>query len=93
MKLYVCYGTFAMGPHAHPCHVAHRALLDAGYDPQVEKVYGWGPLPKWMNPKRREVRRITGGSQWVPVLIDDDGTLLGKNTREIVDWAKANPKH
>jgi hypothetical protein len=91
MKLYVCWGTFRMGPHTHPCQAAHQALLDAGYDPEVKKVYGLGPLPKWMNPKRREVRALTGGSQWVPVLAGDDGELLGRNTAEIVAWAKANP--
>lgn len=92
MDLYVCYGTFPMGPHRHPCHVAHKALLDAGYEPDVKKVYGFGPLPKWMNPRRREVRKITGGSQWVPVLVSDDGELLGKSSDEIIAWAEANPK-
>lgn len=91
MKLYVCYGTFRTPLHKHPCLAAHEALLAAGHDPEVKKVYGWGPLPKWMNPKRRHVRELTGGSNWVPVLESDDGQMLGKNTSEIVAWAKANP--
>lgn len=89
MKLYVCYGTFGAGHH--PCGSAHAALVEAGYDPEVKRVYGWGRLPTWMNPTRREVRELTGGSNWVPVLVDDDGKLLAKNTREVLDWAKSNP--
>lgn len=91
MKLYVCYGTFRMGPHQHPCHVAHQALIDAGHKPEVVKVYGWGPLPKWMNPKRRHVRELTGGSQWVPALEGDNGELLAKHSEQIVEWAQRNP--
>lgn len=91
MKLYVCYGTFGAGKH--PCGTAHQALVDAGYQPQVKRVYGSGMFPNWMNPTRREVRKLTGGSNWVPVLVDDDGKLLAKDTREVVDWAKANPRN
>jgi hypothetical protein len=91
MKLYVCYGTFNTPGHKHPCQAAHEALVEAGHDPELVKVYGWGPLPEWMNPKRRKVRELTGGSQWVPVLEGDNGELLGKSTREIVDWAQSNP--
>jgi hypothetical protein len=91
MKLYVCYGTFPTPGHEHPCKAAHDALVEAGHKPTVKRVYGWGRLPVWMNPGRKEVRRITGGRNWVPVLVDDDGKLLGKNTREIVEWARANP--
>lgn len=89
MKLYVCYGKF--GAPRHPCGAAYAALVEAGYSPEVKKVYGWGHLPKWMNPTRRAVHELTGGSNWVPVLEGDNGELLGKSTREIIDWARANP--
>ena len=44
MKLYVCWGTFA--PDNHPCGQAHRALVEAGHDPEVVRAYGWGRLPE-----------------------------------------------
>lgn len=91
MKLYVCWGTFKMGPHTHPCEAAHTALLEAGYNPEVVKTYGLGPLPKWMNPKRAKVRELKDGNQWVPALEGDDGELIAKDSQEIIEWAKANP--
>ena len=37
MKLYVCWNTMQLPrpPRGHPCHNAHKALRDAGYDPEV----------------------------------------------------------
>ncbi len=90
MKLYVCYGTFKTPrPGGHPCANAHTALRDAGWSPHVKKVYGWGMLPDFMNPGRREVRRLTG-DKWVPVLVTDDGDTV-PGSKEIVAWAQANP--
>ena len=44
MKLYVCWGTFrSPRPGGHPCRNAHEALTEAGWNPDVEKVYGLGP--------------------------------------------------
>lgn len=91
MKLYVCYGTFkSPRPGGHPCGNAHRALKDAGHEPEVVKTYGWGALPDFLNTKRRkEVKRLTGNT-WVPVLItDDDLTIRG--SKEIVAWAEGHP--
>ena len=36
-------------PGGHPCGNAYHALKDAGYDPEVEKSYGWGALPDFLN--------------------------------------------
>jgi len=36
MRLLVCFNTSARGGRA--CGVAHKALVDAGHDPAVEKV-------------------------------------------------------
>lgn len=91
MKLYVCYGTFTAFGHKHPCTEAHKALVEAGYNPTVERVYGWGKLPMALNPKRKAVLKLTGDSYTVPALEGDNGELLGKTTREIIDWARANP--
>lgn len=91
MKLYVCYGTFGMGPHEHPCATAHDALKEAGYEPEVVKCYGWGLLPDALNftRGRREVRKLTG-KPWVPVLVTDDGEVV-RPSQKIIEWAKANP--
>jgi hypothetical protein len=93
MKLYVCWGTFAVPwprrgaswrPGAHPCKRAHDALTQAGHSPEVIKVYGFGQLPD-MTRGRKEVRRLTGQS-FVPVLLLDDGELV-TGSDEIVGWA------
>jgi hypothetical protein len=93
MKLYVCYGAWkpAPRPGGHPCGRAYHALKDAGYEPEVTRVYGLGMLPGVFNqtPGRREVRRLTG-NDWVPVLVADDGNVI-QGSREIEAWAKAHP--
>ncbi len=93
MKLYVCYGTWkpAPRPGGHPCGVAHHALRDAGYQPEVIRSYGCGLLPAILNatPGRREVKRLTG-DQWVPLLVTDDGDTI-QGSRRIAQWARANP--
>jgi hypothetical protein len=92
VKLYVCWNTmqFPRPPHGHPCHNAYKALRDAGYDPEVEKVGGLGIGPlKWMTDGRREVERLTGQAA-VPVLVTDEGERI-HDSRKIVEWAKAHP--
>jgi hypothetical protein len=94
MKLYVCYGTFkpAPRPGGHPCGRAYHALEDAGYQPEVKRVYGtFGALPGMFNftPGRREVKRLTG-NYWVPVLVTDNGEVV-QESRKIEAWAKDHP--
>ena len=94
MKLYVCYGTFRAAPRPggrHPCGSAFHALREAGHDPQVVRVYGWGALPGILNNTagRREVQRLSG-NRWVPTLELDDGTVVD-GTESIVQWARAHP--
>jgi hypothetical protein len=92
MKLYVCWNTMQLPrpPRGHPCHNAHKALRDAGYDPEVIKVQGLGVGPiKLMTDGRREVQELTG-SPVVPVLVTDDGEVINESQR-IVEWAKAHP--
>jgi hypothetical protein len=94
VKLYVCWGTFQTPrpPHGHPCHNAHKALRDAGYDPEVIKVQGLGIGPKFMHVMtdgRREVEKLTG-SPTVPVLVTDDGQVINESQR-IVQWAQTHP--
>ena len=90
MKLYICWGTFpSPRPGGHPCRNAHRALTEAGWDPELEKVYGLGILGDTLNPTRREVRRISGQNM-VPVLVTDDGEVVS-GSKEIASWARDNP--
>jgi hypothetical protein len=97
MKLYVCWGTFAVPwprksgswhPRAHPCKRAYDALEEAGHTPRVVKSYGFARLPD-LTSGRKEVKRLTGES-FVPVLVLDDGTVI-KDSNNIVAWANANP--
>jgi hypothetical protein len=94
MKLYVCWDTkvsyFGIGPH--PCGLAHKKLVEAGYEPEVIKARGWTKLPEFLNNSegRRYVRERSGGNDEVPALVLDSGEFI-QGTREIIDWAKANP--
>jgi len=92
VKLYICYGTFPTPrPGGHPCRNAHKALREAGHDPELVRSYGLGVLPDAFNltPGRREVKELTGNT-WVPTLVLDDGTVID-GSHEIVEWADANP--
>lgn len=94
MKIYVCYGIWTAGKplHAHPCGEAHKAVVQAGYEPEVIRSYGLGPLPAALNnltQGRREVKQMTG-NYWVPVLVTDDGTVI-QGSKKIIAWARANP--
>jgi glutathione S-transferase len=94
MKLYVCWTTIQTPrpPHGHPCHNAHKALLEAGHDPDVIKVRGLGIGPRfmhWVTDGRREVERISG-QRTVPVLVTDEGEVITES-RRIVEWAEQNP--
>lgn len=92
MRVYVCWDTSANHPliGTHPCGVAYHAVVDAGYDPEVVKAYGWAKIPPLNFTKgRKEVLELTGSSE-VPVLVLDDGSHIA-GTDEIVSWAEANP--
>ena len=97
MKLYVCWGTFAVPwprksgswrPGAHPCKRAYDALEEAGHSPHVVRSYGFARLPD-VTSGRKEVKRLTGES-FVPVLVLDDGKVIN-GSESIVGWARANP--
>jgi glutathione S-transferase-like protein len=99
VKLYVCWGTWTgktpwpIGrADAHPCGVAHEALKDAGYEPDVVRCLGWEALPAVFNmtPGRRKVKELTG-DYTVPVLVTDEGEVIAESS-EIADWARRNPR-
>lgn len=98
MKLYVCWGTWRSATpwpfrraESHPCGVAHQALQEAGYEPDVIRCFGWEALPGIFNltPGRRRVKQLTGGVT-VPVLVTDDGEVVAGSS-EIAAWAGSNP--
>jgi hypothetical protein len=93
VKLYVCYGTWTLGRqrHPHPCGEAHAALRAAGYEPEVVRTYGFGPLPGVLNDltPRKEVKRLTG-QYWVPALVTDGGDAIS-GSGQIVGWARSHP--
>jgi hypothetical protein len=93
MKLYVCWGTFqTLRPGGHPCANAHKALIEAGHDPEVIKVRGLGIGPgfmHWTTEGRKEVEAISG-QKVVPLLVTDTGEAIN-DSRRIVAWAGAHP--
>jgi hypothetical protein len=97
VRLYVCWGTFAVPwprrsaswrPAAHPCKKAYDALKAAGHSPEVVKAYGFAALPD-ITRARKEVKRLTGES-FVPVLALDDGQVI-RDSSNIAEWARHNP--
>ena len=96
MDLYVCWGTWRrptplVSDHPHPCGVAHQALEESGYEPEVKRTFGWIALPGILNqtPGRRKVKELTGQLE-VPVLVTDDGEVV-QGSVPIADWAAAHP--
>src|SRR5689334_14463739 len=93
MKLYVCWGTFwTPRPSGHPCRNAYAALREAGHDPKLIRSYGLTFLPDGIFNRargRRDVKSLTGRSM-VPVLVTDEGEVV-RDSRRIVEWARANP--
>lgn len=71
--------------------MAHQALKDAGYEPEVVRAYGWVALPGILNatPGRRKVKELTGELS-VPVLVTDEDEVVS-GSEEIAAWATANP--
>jgi hypothetical protein len=92
VKLYVCWGTMwtpRLG--GHPCRNAYMALREAGYDPEVERVYGssLGPFQWTSTEGRKKIQELTGQTQ-APVLVTDDGEAIHESAR-IAEWARAHP--
>ncbi len=87
MKLYVCYGTFQVPlVREHPCRNAFLALQEAGFEPEVVKARGLGPLPMAAQTSTRKMIKEKTGSPWVPALETDDGEWIS-GSAEIADWA------
>ncbi|MDQ5895231.1 MAG: hypothetical protein QG596_1492 [Actinomycetota bacterium] len=92
MKLYTC-GTGTSGPAAmHPCARAGKALDEAGYKYDIEKVGGYRLMPwTWKNRARdRKVIKELSGTNEVPILILDNGEVIS-DSGSIAKWAKENP--
>jgi glutathione S-transferase len=81
-----------LGP-AHPCAWAAKALDDAGYTYEIKALGSYRLMP-WTRrnrgDERAEVKRLSGTNE-VPVLVLDDGTVIS-DSRRIVKWAKEHPR-
>jgi hypothetical protein len=88
MKLYVCYTTAELHIRrgGHPCANAHKALRDAGHDPEVVKARGFGALPGPLQTRQRKLVAQATGNPWVPALETDDGEWIS-GSEEIAAWA------
>jgi hypothetical protein len=86
MKLYVCWGTFEVPFHDHPCREALLALEKAGFEPEVVKAHGLGPLPMALQGPTRKMIKDQTGSAWVPALETGDGEWIS-GSQQIIDWA------
>ncbi len=92
MKLYVCWGTSQVpGVREHPCKVAHDALLQADFQPEVVKVRSFGAMPRALQTGGRKLVEDATGSKWVPALETDEGEWIS-GSREIVAWAEQHAK-
>jgi len=86
MKLYVCWGSFEVPFHDHPCREAQLALEKVGFEPEVVKARGLGPLPMALQTSTRKKIKEQTGSPWVPALETDDGEWIS-GSEEIIEWA------
>ena len=92
MKLYVCWGTFQVPVvREHPCKIAHDALVEAGWDPEVIKTYSSGAMPRALQTGGRKTVEDATGRKWVPALETDDGEWIS-GSKEIAAWAEQHPK-
>ena len=82
----------SLGP-LHPCGYAAKALDEAGYEYELRPLGGYRLMPwTWGNrgKDRAEVKALSGTNE-VPVLVLDDGTVIS-DSRRIVKWAKEHPR-
>ena len=87
MELHVCWGTFGT-PEKHPCKLAHDALVDAGYAPEVVRTGGCYGTDR-LFARRRAIGRRTGNLK-VPTLFLDDGQVID-GSAQIAAWAAEHP--
>ena len=95
MILYTCgqrkrWAIFGPG---HPCGWAAKALDDAGYEYELRALGSYRLMPwTWgsRGTDRAEVKELSGTNE-VPVLVLDDGTVIS-DSRRIVKWAKEHPR-
>lgn len=93
MILYTCGQKKRLGNLGHPCGRAAKALDKAGYEYELRAVKGYRLLP-WARPSRNKDRaeiKALSGTNEVPVLILDDGSVISDSSA-IVRWAKEHPK-
>jgi hypothetical protein len=93
MVLYTCGQKKRMGNPLHPCGWAAKALDDAGHEYEIRPLKGYR-FALWTRPSRKDDRKVVrelSGTDEVPVLVLDDGTVIS-DSRRIVKWAKEHPR-
>jgi glutathione S-transferase len=91
--LYTCGQKKAMASLGHPCGRAAKALDEAGYEYELRPVKGYR-FALWTRPSRNKDRaeiKALSGTNEVPVLVLDDGTVISDSSR-IVNWAHDHPR-
>jgi glutathione S-transferase len=93
MVLYTC-GVKKNGPALlHPCAKAAKALDEAGYEYELRTVGGYRLMPwtRFSRKKDRALIRELSGTNEVPILLLDDGTVIS-DSGAIARWAREHPQ-
>ncbi|MGH2984712.1 MAG: glutathione S-transferase N-terminal domain-containing protein [Solirubrobacterales bacterium] len=93
MILYTCGQKKSMASLGHPCGRAAKALDQAGYEYELRPVKGYR-FALWTRPSRNKDRaeiKALSGTNEVPVLVLDDGTVISDSSR-IVRWTREHPR-
>jgi glutathione S-transferase len=86
LTLFVCHGDDG-GPRMHPCRRVQEALRSAGIEYEKVLAAHGSPIPFLRKGSREELRAATG-SEKLPALKLDDGTVITPS-RAILRWIDA----
>ena len=83
--LYVCHGD-QDGPKVHPCRRVQEAMNSAGIEYEKVIAAKGSPFP-WLRERPRPKLREATGSEKLPALKLNDGTVL-TGSRAILRWVR-----
>jgi hypothetical protein len=73
------------------CAKAYKALTEAGYKPEIKKVYGSGFFPSFLQTSGRRKLKTMTGEYFTPVLELENGSVISTSD-DIVAWSSVHPK-